>query len=440
MFSFVSALYRGICNYVPKAIVVIAVGSFFLTPTFAHAEIAAEQRARLEAQLAYIEAQIAQQQTLLNSKQKERTSLERDVAILDAQIKKSQLSIKARDITIRGLQSEIAHKEASIGELDVKVSAGQESLAQLLRLTRESDETSLVELALSGTFSEFFQDLDSFGTLQRALGTSFEQMETLKGSLTESKQALLAQQSEQEDLRKIQVLEQQSIKAREREKQKVLKDTKGQEAAYQKLIASQKKTAAEIRAALFSFRDSAAIPFGDAYTYAMAASAKTGVRPAIILAIISEESNLGENVGTGSWAVDMHPTRDRPVFAQIVAELGLDPNQMPVSKKPWYGWGGAMGPAQFIPSTWILYKDRIAAITGNNPPNPWDARTAIFATALLMMDNGADEQTPRAERLAALRYLAGWKNASNPAYAFYGDDVMEISIKMQKQIDILQGV
>ena len=135
----------------------------------------------------------------------------------------------------------------------------------------------------------------------------------------------------------------------------------------------------------------------------------------------------------------MHPTRDQPIFEQLMAELGLDPDQMKVSKKPWYGWGGAMGPAQFIPSTWVQYKDRIADMTGNSPPNPWDSRTAIFATAILMMDNGADKQTRSAERLAALRYLAGWGNAGKSAYAFYGDDVMSLADKFQKEIDVLEG-
>ena len=98
-----------------------------------------------------------------------------------------------------------------------------------------------------------------------------------------------------------------------------------------------------------------------------------------------------------------------------------------------------MGPAQFIPSTWVLYKDRIAKVTGENPPNPWNPRTAFFATALLMKDNGADAGTRAAERLAALRYFAGWKNARNPAYAFYGEGVMEFRDKYQRQIDILEG-
>ena len=163
------------------------------------------------------------------------------------------------------------------------------------------------------------------------------------------------------------------------------------------------------------------------------------MRPAVILGILREESNLGENVGTGNWKVDMHPTRDQPVFGELMKELGLNPDTMPVSKKPSYGWGGAMGPAQFIPSTWVLYKDRIARISGENPPSPWTPRTAIFASALLMADNGADAGTRAAERLAALRYFAGWANARKAAYAFYGDDVMSFADRYQKDIDILEG-
>jgi hypothetical protein len=56
-----------------------------------------------------------------------------------------------------------------------------------------------------------------------------------------------------------------------------------------------------------------------------------------------------------------------------------------------------------------------------------------------MSDNGADAQTPAAERLAALRYLAGWKNATKSAYAFYGDNVMEYAADFQSQIDVING-
>ena len=135
----------------------------------------------------------------------------------------------------------------------------------------------------------------------------------------------------------------------------------------------------------------------------------------------------------------MKAPRDTVPFLDITSRLGLNPDAMPVSKKPWYGYGGAMGPAQFIPSTWILYEDRIATATGHNPPNPWLPEDAFMATGLLMADNGADKKTYAAERLAALRYLAGWTNANKSAYAFYGNDVMDLAAKYQRQIDILNA-
>ena len=165
----------------------------------------------------------------------------------------------------------------------------------------------------------------------------------------------------------------------------------------------------------------------------------------------------------------MNPTRDVPEFLAITSQLGLNPETLKVSAAPSYGWGGAMGPAQFIPSTWACYggfintttgscgkgtdgtyagpwqysaaKDRIAKLAGHpgTPSNPFNNLDAFTATALLMADNGATAQTFSADRTAALRYFAGWGNASNPAYAFYGDDVMAFYEQFQSDINTLGG-
>lgn len=404
-----------------------------------HAETSEERRARLEAELVSIERDIKEKRGNLEVLQRERTSLERDIAILDSKIDAAKLSIKQRDVAIKQIELDIGEKQTAIATLDVRVDKSEQSLAQLLRRTQEVDHISLVELALGeGTVTRFFDEVDSFGQIQSALDQSFKEMAAMRADLAVRKSSLEERQGEEEDLRRFQVLQKQAIEKDEKQKQGILKATKGQEKVYQQLISERERQAATIRAALFDLRDGSAIPFGKAYEYAKEASGKTGVRPALILAILREETNLGENVGTGTWKKDMHPTRDQPVFAQIAAELGLDPDAMPVSKKPSYGWGGAMGPAQFIPSTWILYKDRIGRAIGQSPPNPWDARTAIFAAALLMMDNGADAGTYEAERRAALKYFAGgnWKK---PAYAFYGDDVMAFASDYQKDVNILEG-
>lgn len=416
---------------------IIFVAFFLVFPISSNAENTAEQKAALQAQLDQINTQIKQNQNGLSQLQTQRTSLERDVAILDAKIKDAQLAIKARDLTILQLKGGIREKELGISVLDSKVASGQESIGQMLRETRVIDDMSLAQIALAGNLSDLMQEIDDFQTIQRALGQAFNQMALARDDLTARKEALEDQQQEEQDLLQIQKLQQQALQKNEKEKKNLVASAKGQESVYQKLIATQRQTAAQIEAALFDLRDTKSVTFGDMYTYAKEAGVRTGVRPAVILGILAEESNLGQNVGSGNWMIDMHPTRDRPVFAQITAKLGLNPDTQPVSKKPWYGWGGAMGPAQFIPSTWVQYEDRIANMTGVSLANPWDPRTSVFAAAILMMDNGADAQTPAAERLAALRYLAGWKNATKPAYAFYGDDVMELAAKFQNQIDIL---
>lgn len=407
-------------------------------PLFSYAETDEERKIRLEAELQQIELDIEAKRGSLKEKQAQRTTLERDISILNTQIDKAKLSIKQRDLILNRLQGDIGQKSSSIKELDGKLDRSKLSLAQLIRRTNEIDDTTLAELALSGSISELFEDMDNYAVIGTSLASSFDTITTIRKDLAQRKSVLEEQQQEELELKQLQVIEKNKVEASRKQVDSILKVTKGQEKEYQKIIAQQEKSAAQIRAALFSLRDSKSISFGDAYRYAKEAEAITGTRAAVTLGVLTVESNLGQNVGKGNWKVDMHPTRDRPVFEKITAELGLNPDEMPVSKKAWYGWGGAMGPGQFIPSTWVLYKDRVGKLTGENPPNPWTARTAVYATSLLMSDNGADDGTRAAERLAALRYLAGWKNATKAAYAFYGDDVMEFADKYQKEIDILE--
>jgi hypothetical protein len=397
-------------------------------------------RAQLEADLATIEKEIDAQQSILDNQARQSVSLGRDVAILTAQIQKAKLSIRARTLTIEGLVSDIGSKNKTIVKYSAKIDREHDSLAGLLRRTDELDRYSLPEVALSDKpLSEFFGDLDIFQYVEDAVAQSLSEVGVAKKATEEEKIILEQKKTEETDLRKIQELEKKRIESDESEKKRILKESKGQEALYQKVLKEKKQSAAQIRAELFSLQGSAAIPFERALEYANFANSKTGVRPALILGIVAEESNLGQNVGKGTWTVDMHPTRDVPIFKDITARLGLNPDQMPVSKKVWYGWGGAMGPAQFIPSTWILFEERVSELTGHTPANPWDPRDAFMASALLLEDNGAAKGGYIAEHRAAMCYLAGCANAKKRSLQFYGDDVLALAKKYQNQIDILNG-
>ncbi len=436
------------------------------------AQVASRQQ-ELQSQLDSLEQQIAGQQALLDEAQSQHQTLQSQIDAFDAEIKKTQLQIQAITIAISQLSDNIGAHNQTLTSLSDQLAAEKESLAQIMRQTQVLDSYSVVTVALgSSDVSGFFSDLDAFVSIKSAMADSFDQIQKTSSSTEAEKEALMARLAEQEQLRTVAQLAKQAVQAQEKEKQQLLTVTKGVEANYQKLIATNQKTAAQIRSELFMLRDSAAIPFGEALAYAQAAEKATGTRAAVTLGVLKQETNLGENLGTGTWRVDMAPNRDQPIFVYITGTLGLDPDKMPVSKKPSYGWGGAMGPGQFIPSTWVCYggfvnvntngcanpgsltwnqfyqgpwqyvasKDRVRKLLGaSSPSNPWSAQVAIMATAMLMADNGASAQTPAAERLAALRYFAGG-HANNPAYAFYGDGVMEFAAQFQQDINQLAGL
>jgi len=178
------------------------------------------------------------------------------------------------------------------------------------------------------------------------------------------------------------------------------------------------------------------LKFENALNIAEFASAVTGVRPALLLALLSKESGWGANVGTGTWRTDMKANQHSAYLA-ICEKLQLNPDLMPVSKRAWYGWGGAMGPAQFLPKTWLGYESRISSITGHNPPSPWDIEDAFVAAALYLANAGASSQAYNAEWKAAMIYLAGG-NWQKSYLRFYGDNIMDLAAILQEQINLIK--
>jgi peptidoglycan hydrolase CwlO-like protein len=437
----------------------------FLFPFSVSAETEAERRSRLEAELQNVERQILTQQRLVEDKQEERQSLERDISIIESEIRKAQLGIQARAVAIEQLTDQIGEKEVVLDILAEKLNKQQDSLADLVRKSALLDEYSLVEVMLSKqSFSEFFTDVAVFQSIKESLNESLAILHGIRRDTVEQKLALEGKQETEAEMKRIQELEKQEIERKEREKEQILTVTKGEEDAYQSLLESQRKTAAELKNALFQLLGGGGgIPFPEAVRLAKYASGVTGVDSALILAILEQETNLGSNLGSCVFTDStsdrpvMHPDRDEPVFLAIAESLGFDPYTRTVScplirNGTRVGWGGAMGPSQFIPSTWAIYggmvnvgngwvydqsSDAIRRINGSSgPSNPFNNQDAFIATALLMRDNGANGSYS-GDRRAALRYYAGWGGATNPANAFYGDQVMNRKSRLAQEIQIL---
>jgi len=435
---------------------------FAQTPPPSSLEIKAQtdaQKAVLQASLDELEKEIAAQDALLQGKQKERVSIERDVAILEAQIKKAKLLIQARDISIGKLGGDITQKTATIEDLTKKIDREKESLSQLLRKTDEGDQSSVVELVLSKkNISDFFLDIDSFTSIKGALRDSLAAIAEAKGQTEEEKTALEESKRKEADARAELDAGKRAVQKNEAEKNQLLSITKNKEKEYKKVLNERKKRAAEIRAALFALRDSGQIPFGSAYEYALSASQKTGVRPAFILAIFSQESSFGKNQGacylkdtstgagvganTGTaFAKVMNPTRDVPPFLAILKALGGDPFNTRVSCPQEVGWGGAMGPAQFIPSTWAGMQASVASALGKSYADPWNPQDAFMAAALYLRDLGAAGGGYSNERDAACRYFSGSKCSKSSFVAGYGNSVIAKATTIQEtMIDPLQNL
>jgi len=258
----------------------------------------------------------------------------------------------------------------------------------------------------------------------------------------------------------IQNLQKKESEETKEQKNKLLKLT---EAEYQKLLKEKEETekkAAEIRKRIFELIGVEKAPtFGEAYEIAKWVERITGVRPAFLLAVLKVESDLGKNVGqcylrdtkTGSGIkISTGETIQRVMapgppysqrndiyyFLEITKNLGKDWKTTPVSCPMAIGWGGAMGPAQFLPTTWMKYKDELRSILGREP-NPWSIPDAFLAAGLYLADFGASKKTPDSEWIAARAYFTG--TATKTYWGeVYAKNVFAVAESFARDIEILE--
>ncbi len=410
------------------------------------------ERARLEQQLRNIEQQITQNQQSLVRVRREKNTLANRLTQLSIQKAGLILKIQANSINLDRSVVQLTQAQFQLNQNQKKITELQQYLAVIINKLWRTKQTSLFDLFLSvHNFSDFYNNLHSLENITVNLNKLANSLEYQKSQLQKTQQLITSQKEAQQNLARIIDLQNNQVAQNIQEKNNLLWQTRGQEANYQATLKKNKQQATIIRNRIYSLVTVAAnkqITFGQAVQIAQATSQATGVRAALLLAILTQESNLGRNVGTcnrqgdppsKSWRVVMSPRRDQKPFIQITKSLGLNINITPISCPMYYksgkqmGWGGAMGPAQFIPSTWLGYRSKITAITGQTA-NPWNIRDAFLAAGLKLRADGAGSRA--GEWAAAMRYFSG---GTNPAFSFYGDSVIATANRYQKDIDQLNS-
>ncbi|MDE0243560.1 MAG: peptidoglycan-binding protein [Candidatus Kaiserbacteria bacterium] len=314
----------------------------------------------------YMEHRVKVGEEKLNQQQADRLNTEQEIAVIDKEINRVLSNIQTIDDIIGDLGEEIIDKETAVEGLGEKVEDRKLFLTTLFRNLNETEQRGFVSLLLSNTtLSSYFFEENEYRSLRKVTEESVNDINGLRHRIAASIEELREKKDEQGRIRQHQEVSAQRVQEKREEKDQVLKGQIAEENDTKEYLEEYRERAAKIRNRLFDLFGGGAISFEQALTYANEVHAATGIRPAFLLGVIKHESDLGKNVGTGTYQKDMHPTRDQPLFPKIVKLLGYDdPNELRVSARPGFGWGGAMGPAQFIPSTWVCYGGMVNRETG----------------------------------------------------------------------------
>lgn len=424
-----------------------------IAPVFAQT---AEQE-KLRQELQKLEQELAAEQRKLEQQRAVTGSLSKEVAALNAEIKKKQDAIASKNRTLQQLSGKITEKTKTIETLEQKRRRQENSLAEILRKKNQFDNYTLTEMLFSKeSLSEFLYEVDQLESINAGIQESFGIIREVKNKTSKERESLEEQRNKENDVKYALEVEKKSVEVTQSEKSRTLQVSKGQEQNYEAVIRDRQARIAQIRAELIRFEgsgiESRSISFGEAYDYAKAASEKTGIRPAFILAIMQQETNFGNNVGgcylrngetgEGIYIRSGNPSQRNMVpgnfanFVRITESLGRDWRTTPIScalVRPdgsIFGFGGAMGYTQFIPNTWMGVEARVRQFTGASVANPWNPQHAVFATAIFLRDLGAQSQTYSAEYNAACRYYG--------ACSTYASSVMTKAANIQKTIEQLE--
>lgn len=446
-----------------------------LTPTFAQVVCTTEGLdGRTDDELRAIADQCdkekAEHERALNEKQRETVTIERDVAVAEFKINTAKSDIRTSDVKIKQLKNTIVGKTETIRTLSLDSARVRGSIAELLRKTEELDSYSLPEVALSGrTLSDFFTDVESFTSIKSGLSEALSEMSAIIEKTEAEKQALLEKEQNERGLRLAREREQKKEEAYRREKELLLSFSKKEEAAYKEQIAQKEAIKRAIRSRIFRTVGGTEITFGDALKLIQPYEEVLGVESALVLAVLFQESGEGGVIGgnLGRCTYDQPKNNadgtvmsksQHASFLAIVDELGLNPASVPVSCPiPADGqYGGAMGPAQFMPNTWwnvsadpqTGYKKRIAKVLGILVPSPFENLHAFTGTGLYLSDafqrcKSAFSTTFDRWSCSAAKYYSGLASSGSKllrhmsAPYSYGYKVAVRAREFQKDIDTL---
>lgn len=390
----------------------------------------AEKRAEVER----LEQEIETYRANIVKKQGEEKTIARAVALLQERIKKLNATIRSLRAQLEEIQLQIRKTKRSINQTETDIEQRTRALVEHIRILDQYEEkrTPLLFLFSTPRFTDVLDGLRDVFLLQQKMKENVDALTALVGELGQKKVQLEQREDEQAQLLALQEQQQQETKQKEIEKENLLKETQKEAKRLKNLVELSKGTIESLKNDMYAL-GKIGVTINDALSLGKLVASRVEVRASFLLAVLEVESRLGLNVGKGTWKKDMNPNQHE-TFLALMRKLGMDPDTTPVSKKPSYGWGGAMGPAQFLPGTWMGYEARVASLTGHNPPSPWNLEDAFMAAGIKLSNDGANAKTKAGELRAAKVYLSGNPRCTKAICNSYSNLVLDKADEIEEKL------
>ena len=230
--------------------------SFWLVSGFAFAQTDDQRIAELRQQIEVLEKQAEQYKGNIASQQAKAKSLKGEISILENQIKKiqTQISITSKNINKTGI--EIESTETTIFDTQQKISYKKNTVGELiLSLYKRDDENLMIVLLKNKNLSDFFQQSQYAANISTSLLGLIGDLKHDKNLLEEQKSNLEGKKSDLESLKRQQNIEKSSLGQATSSKSQLLKRTKGEEAAYQKLLAETEELQRQANLEVFKLEE-----------------------------------------------------------------------------------------------------------------------------------------------------------------------------------------
>ncbi len=234
-------------------VLALALAALSMTPALAQ-EDATNIQQQIDdhnAQIAKLNAEIAQYQKELDATSAKKQSLQNTLGGINLSLKKINASISVTKTKISSTQLQIQQLTKGIAGKQASIDRGRDGIAESLRRLDENEtETFALRVFSADTISAAWEDFDAIQQLQQSIGDQIDLLGKEKQSLTDTKNATEEKRGELLKQQQALTIQQGSLNATKKAQNELLAQTKSQESTYQAIIAQKKAQEASFEEAL----------------------------------------------------------------------------------------------------------------------------------------------------------------------------------------------